>query len=115
MKPVVDQVGGSAVSPVIVHDDDSKFAKQLKSLGLHVYSDDDILQLTGQFQKLEFVREGGFGEVFVGTFARQKIALKKVKGLSNISCSETGHPKKGSCLFMHWNFTLIYISWLASL
>ena len=58
-----------------------KFAKQLISLGLHVYFDDDILQLTARLQKMEFVRVGGFGEVFVGNFGQQKVALKKVKGV----------------------------------
>ena len=50
-----------------------------------MYSDEDILQLTVQLGKMEFVREGGFGEVFVGTFVRQKVALKKVKGVSKIA------------------------------
>ena len=58
---------------------------QLRSLGVHVYSDEDILQLTAQLDKMEFVWEGGFGEVFVGTFAHQKVALKKVKGGSKIA------------------------------
>ena len=80
-------IKGSATSPFIIDDDNpaNRFATQLRSLGVHVYSDEDILQLTAQLDKMEFVREGGFGEVFVGTFARQKVALKKVKGVSKIA------------------------------
>ena len=72
---------------MIIDDDNpaNRFATQLRSLGVHVYSDEDILQLTVQLDKMEFIREGSLGEVFVGTFAHQKVALKKVKGVSKIA------------------------------
>ena len=77
-------VQGSSTSLVIIDDENAanKFATRLRSLGVHVYSDEDILHLTAHLDKMEFLREGGFGEVFVGTFAQQKVALKKVKGVS---------------------------------
>lgn len=53
-------VQGSSTSPVIIDDDNAanKFATQLRSLGVHVYSDED---LTAHLDKMEFLREGGFG------------------------------------------------------
>ena len=75
---------GSATTPLIIDDDNpvNTFAAKLCSLGVHVYTDKDILQLTAHLDKMEFVREGGFGEIYVGTFACQKVALKKVKEVS---------------------------------
>ena len=48
----------------------------MRSTGLHIYSDSGILELTARFNKMKFIREGGFGEIYVGN---QMVALKKAK------------------------------------
>lgn len=55
------------------------FGRIMRQTGLHVYSDARIMELTSRFKYMKFVREGGFGEVYVGNIGNQMVALKKVK------------------------------------
>ena len=57
----------------------STFGQKLRSTGLHVYSDERIIELTSRFKRMQFVKEGGFGEVFVGNVGNQQVAFKKLK------------------------------------
>lgn len=55
------------------------FGKKMRSTGLHVYTDRRIMELTARFKHMKFIREGGFGEIYVGNIGNQMVALKKAK------------------------------------
>ena len=48
-------------------------------VGLPCYQSQQILSLTSTFQKLDFMREGGFASIYVGEIRHTQVAIKFVK------------------------------------
>ena len=44
-----------------------------------MYTDARTLELTARFKHMKFIREGGFGEIYVGNVGNQMVPLKKAK------------------------------------
>lgn len=86
------------------------FGQKMRQTGLHVYSDARILELTSRFKHMKFVREGEFGEVYVGNVGNQMVALKKAKdGVSLFVTQNIVCVYMYACLYVYMQSLILQV------